>query len=142
MSCGKVYYPEDLEGIIERHDDEMVGLLTMRVYGKDMEILTVNSVVEGRRIGTSLILAAIEEARKRACRRVWLVTTNDNLRAVALYQRLGFRIIEVHVGAVDEAREIKPQIPKTGAQGIEVHDEIVLELRIKPYAQAEESKEH
>ena len=132
MSCGKVYDADDLEGIIERDQAEMVALLTMRVDTDGLEILSVNSVVAGRRIGTSLILAAIEEARKRACVKVWLATTNDNLRAVALYQRLGFRITEVHVGMVDEARKIKPEIPRVGADGIPVHDELILELQIEP----------
>ncbi len=139
MSCGKVYHPHELEGIIERRDDRIVGLLTMRLDESEMELLTVNSVMEGKRIGTSLVLAAIDEARKRNCSRVWLTTTNDNLRAIGMYQRLGFRLTEVHVGAVDEAREIKPQIPKIGADGIEVHDEIVLELCIEPYTQTPRS---
>ena len=61
-----------------------------------------------------------------------MTTTNDNLRAVQFYQRLGFRIVRVNVGAVDEARKIKPQIPEVGQTGIPIHDELVLELRIEP----------
>lgn len=133
MSRGQVHYPHELDGLIERRDDKIVGLLTMRFDGDAMEMLTVNSVLEGQRIGTSLILAGIDVARERGCARVWLTTTNDNLRAIGLYQRLGFRIVEVHSGAVDEARIIKPQIPEVGSNGIPIHDEIVLELRLEPF---------
>ena len=55
----------------------------------------------------------------------WLVTTNDNLDAIRLYQRHGFRLAEVHSGAVDRARELKPTIPVMGQHGIEMHDELV-----------------
>ena len=40
--------------------------------------------------------------------------------------------MQVNVGAVDQARKIKPQIPEVGNDGIPIHDEIVLELKIKP----------
>lgn len=133
MSCGRVYYPHELDGLIERRDGEIVGLLTMRFDGDAMEMLTVNSVLQGQRIGTSLILAGIDVARERGCSRVWLTTTNDNLRAIGLYQRLGFRIVAVHSGAVDDARKIKPQIPEVGRNGIPIHDEIVLELPLEPF---------
>jgi hypothetical protein len=59
---------------------------------------------------------------------LWLVTTNDNLDALRFYQRRGFRITEVRLGAVDEARRtLKPGIPAIGASGIPIRDEIVLE---------------
>jgi len=129
-----MYYPHELEGIVERRDGEIVGLLTMRVDGEAIELLTLHATLEGQGIGSSLMLAAIDETRKRGLGRVWLSTTNDNLRAVGFYQRLGFRMTEVHVGAVDEARKIKPQIPKVGRDGIAIHDEIIMELRVKPFS--------
>ncbi len=60
-------------------------------------------------------------------RRIWLVTTNDNLRALRFYQRRGMRITAVDRGAVDRARAVKPEIPLVGADGIELHDELRLE---------------
>ena len=78
-------------------------------------------------------LDVIERARKNGCRRIWLTTTNDRLRAIGFYQRLGFRMVAINLGAVDEARKTKPQIPETGERGVEIHDEIVMELKIEPY---------
>lgn len=134
LSGGQVYYPHLLEGLLERRDGELVALLTFRTDGGSMELLTLNSTLEGKGIGSSLMLTVIDEGRKRGIKRIWLSTTNDNLRAVGFYQRLGFRIVGVHVGMVDEARKIKPQIPEIGRDGIPIHDELILELRVQPYS--------
>ena len=72
-------------------------------------------------------IAAVGVARSEGCWRAWLITTNDNLDALRFYQRRGWRLVQVHQGAVDAARALKPQIPKTGAYGIDIHDEIELE---------------
>jgi GNAT superfamily N-acetyltransferase len=62
-------------------------------------------------------------------RRVWVVTTNDNLDAVRFYQRRGFRLRDIRPGAVDAARRaLKPGIPEIGNHGIAIRDEIELEL--------------
>ena len=98
-----------------------------------MEILTLNATLEGEGIGSSLMLNAIDRARERDCRKIWLTTTNDLLRAIGFYQRLGFRMVAINIGAVDQARKIKPEIPRSGERGVPIHDEIVMELAIKPY---------
>ena len=133
MCHGCSYYPHQERGFIERREGKIIGLLTFRTDENGMELLTLNSTLERQGIGSSLILSAIETARKEGLRRVWLTTTNDGLRAIGLYQRLGFRLVGVNVGAVDEARKVKPQIPEVGERGIPIHDEIVMELSIEPY---------
>ena len=67
-----------------------------------MEILTLNSTLEGERIGTSMVLEAIETARRAECRVISLTTTNANLRAIGFYQRLGFQPIGVRQFGSDE----------------------------------------
>jgi GNAT superfamily N-acetyltransferase len=133
MSSGKCYYPHELDGFIGWRGEEIAGLLTM-VYEDDaLQILTLNSVLEGERVGSSLMLMAIDDARQRNIGRVWLTTTNDNVRAFAFYQKLGFRLVKVNIGVVDEARKVKPQIPEVGNDGIPIHDELVFELRVKAF---------
>jgi hypothetical protein len=61
-----------------------------------------------------------------------LITTNDNLHAIKFYEKQGFRIIAVHRGAVDRARVLKPSIPLVAENGIELHDELELELILAP----------
>jgi hypothetical protein len=53
-----------------------------------------------------------------------LITTNDNLEALRFYQRRGMRLVAVHRGAVDAAREMKPSISEVGEYGIPLHDEL------------------
>ncbi|MHC5111708.1 MAG: GNAT family N-acetyltransferase [Planctomycetota bacterium] len=133
MSSGRSFYPHKEKGFIEREDGLIVGLLSYRIEESGMEILTLNATLEGQGIGSSLMLNAIEKARDLGCDRIWLTTTNDNLRGIGFYQRLGFRMVTINLGAVDEARKIKPEIPKIGRRGVPIHDEIVMDLHLKPY---------
>ncbi len=133
MSRGREFYPHLGEGLIERRDGQIVGLLTFHIDADGVELLTLNSVLEGQGIGSALMLDVISVAREKECDRIWLTTTNDNLRAIGFYQRLGFRMTAIHVGVVDEARKIKPEIPLVGERGVEIHDEVVMDLTIEPY---------
>ncbi|MFD0788518.1 GNAT family N-acetyltransferase, partial [Micromonospora azadirachtae] len=72
---------------------------------------------------------AASTARAAGLPRLWLITTNDNLRALRFYQRRGLRLVGVDPGAVDRARRLKPEIPLLGEDGIPLHDELILELR-------------
>jgi len=73
----------------------------------------------------------VEEARKRDCWRVFLITTNDNLHALGFYQKRGFELVGIHRGAVNESRKIKPGIPLIGMNNIPLRDEIELEIVLK-----------
>ncbi|NLE72769.1 MAG: GNAT family N-acetyltransferase [Actinomycetales bacterium] len=81
--------------------------------------------------GTALVEAVARLARDAGARRLWLVTTNDNVDALRFYQRRGFRLAELHVGAVDEARRLEPAIPAVGDHGIPIRDELVLERPLR-----------
>jgi GNAT superfamily N-acetyltransferase len=74
--------------------------------------------------------AAADLARARGCNRLWLITTNDNLRALRMYQRRGLRLAALHPGALDRTRELKPWVPQIGADGIPLRDELELEMRL------------
>jgi GNAT superfamily N-acetyltransferase len=108
-----------------------VGLVTYRIEDDDCEIVTIDSVVEGRGVGTALLEAVTAEARTAGCRRVWLITTNDNLNALRFYQARGFRLVAVHPRAVEESRLLKPEIPELGNFGIAIRDELELELPLE-----------
>ncbi len=134
MSQGRKFYPHKEEGLLERRDDKLVGLLSYRIEDDAMEIFTLNSTLVGVGIGASLMLDAIEKARSKGCTRVFLTTTNDRLRAIGFYQRLGFRMVAINLGVVDEARKAKPEIPEFGERNVRMRDEIVMELSLKPYS--------
>ena len=114
-------------------DDEsgLAGVLTYVLDGEACEILTLHAARAWQGAGTALIQAAERVARDRGCRRLWLLTTNDNVDALRFYQRRGFRLAELHCGGVDRCRDaLKPEIPRAGAHGIPLHDELVLDKQL------------
>jgi GNAT superfamily N-acetyltransferase len=127
---GAVYSPAELPGFVAEVAGKAVGLLTYVIDVESCEVVTLNSLAPGLGIGGRLIEAVRRKAVKTGCQRLWLVTTNDNLQALAFYQKRGFRLADLRPGAVDEARKIKPEIPLTGESGISIHDEIELEIQI------------
>ncbi|MEU0152627.1 GNAT family N-acetyltransferase [Micromonospora fulviviridis] len=80
--------------------------------------------------GSALLAAAEAVATAAGADRLWLVTTNDNFRALRFYQRRGLRIVAVDPGTVDRARAVKPSIPYLGEDDIPLHDELRLERRL------------
>ena len=131
ITRGNVYRPEQLEGFVveERDRGAWVGLLTFFIKDAECEITSLDSLREGQGIGTKLIDEAIHEARKRNCKRLFLITTNDNLHALGFYQKRGFELVAVYRGAVHETRKRKPGIPLVGMDGIPLRDEIELEIK-------------
>jgi ribosomal protein S18 acetylase RimI-like enzyme len=127
---GTVYDATTLPGVVAEQDGRIVGLLTYTIADDEFEVVTIDAPVRQKGVGSALMTAAIELARQAGARRLWLITTNDNLDAVRFYQRRGLRIVAVAPGAVDTSRELKPSIPLTGAYGIPMHDELTLELRL------------
>ena len=130
VSRGAVHDPTALPGFVAEEGGERVGLLTYRVDGADCEVVTIDAFPEGAGAGTALLDAAARAARDAGCGRVWLITTNDNLRALRFYQRRGFRLVAVHPDALERSRELKPSIPEIGLDGIPLRDELELELTL------------
>jgi GNAT superfamily N-acetyltransferase len=122
VARGRRYDARNLHGWIAEADGLWHGVLTCSDDPNGRQIVTLDSVEPGRGIGTALV-----DAARAGQRRVWLVTTNDNLEALRFWQRRGFRICAVHAGAVDAARAMKPAIPLIGHHGIVIHDEIELQ---------------
>ncbi len=130
VSRGVVHDPTALPGFVAEEGGERVGLLTYRIDGADCEVVTIDAFPAGAGAGTALLDAAGRAARDAGCGRLWLITTNDNLRALRFYQRRGFRLVAVHPDAVERSRALKPSIPEIGLDGIPLRDELELELRL------------
>ena len=92
------------------------------------ELVAIEAFSRGRGIGSALLTQVIGLCE--GCRTLRLATTNDNLAAIGFYERHGFSLAAIRPGAVDAARARKPSIPLIGENGIEIHDEIDLELTI------------
>ena len=128
---GEVYDASRLPALLAEREGQVVGLLIYTISEPTgLEVVSLEATERYSGAGTALLTAAVDVARKAGIERIWLVTTNDNLDALRFYQRRGLRIVGVAPGAVDASREIKPSIPRVGDYGIELHDEITLELRL------------
>jgi GNAT superfamily N-acetyltransferase len=131
---GEIHDP-GVDAALLAEDDlgRLVGILTYDAQATDCEVSTLYARTRRGGIGTALIEAVVEVARQAGCRRLWLVTTNDNVDALRFYQRRGFRLAALHAGAVDRSRAtLKPSIPEIGEHGIPIRDELVLEQTLSP----------
>lgn len=124
---GAIFYPADLPGYAA-FSREPIGLITYHIAGESCEIVSLNSLLPNNGIGTALINEVVKIARESRCRRIYLITTNDNLNALGFYQKHGFALVAVHRDAVNQARKLKPGIPLIGENGIPIRDEIELEM--------------
>jgi ribosomal protein S18 acetylase RimI-like enzyme len=128
VTRGRVLRADELPGFVAVEKGKPMGLITYRIDGVECEIVTMNSLSGGKGVGTALIDTVRDVAAEAGCRRLWLITTNDNTGALRFYQKRGFRLVAVHRNAVEKSRKLKPEIPMTGNDGIPVRDEIEMEL--------------
>lgn len=128
-SRGRLQDASLLQGFVAEDGGRPAGLATYRIDGDDCEVVSIYSAREGRRAGTAL-LEAVGAARVAGCTRVWLITTNDNLHAIRFYQRRGWDLVALHRDGVARSRELKPEIPERGEEGIPVRHELEFELRL------------
>lgn len=127
---GAVVDAAGLPGFVAEHEGERVGLATFAERADGVEVVTIQSSVEGRGIGRALMDQLRRHASRAGAPRLWLTTTNDNVRAFAFYQRWGMDLVRLVHGGVDVSRRVKPSIPLSGQDGIPVRHELVFELRI------------
>jgi GNAT superfamily N-acetyltransferase len=121
-----------LPALVALLDGKPAGLATYAVRGDECELVTITSLEEGRGVGRALLEAVQEAAAEAGCLRLWLVTTNNNVRAFDVFQRFGFDLCELRRNAVDEARRtIKPSISERDEDGVPIAHELELELLLR-----------
>lgn len=127
VTRGIAYEPANLPGFIASKDGVPVGVATYHIEDGECELITLDALSQWQGVGTALIEAVEEQARKEACSRMWMITTNDNIDGLRFYQRRGYVICNCYPNAVDKSRKLKPSIPLVGNYGIDIRDEIELE---------------
>ncbi|MBN1355582.1 GNAT family N-acetyltransferase [bacterium] len=128
VTRGKMHHAGKLPGFICMHNHAIVGLITYRILNDSCEIITLNSLIRRCGIGSALMDAVKQEAYRKGCRRLWLITTNDNTPAIRFYQKWGMHITDIYPDAMVYSRKLKPSIPRTGCDGIPIRDEIEMEI--------------
>ena len=127
---GELIDPLALEGMVAERDGSPVGLASViETPDKGLEILLLQAEPSGTGAGTALLETARQVATASGHRRLWLVTTNDNLPAIHFYLRRGLHVAAIHHDAVDADRALKPEIPAVNpVNGLPIRDLIELEL--------------
>ena len=128
VSLGKLYDTGDLPGFAADDDGTLLGAVLYRRDKDECEISALFSLVQGIGVGTKLLDAVVTTAKKEGVCRLWLITTNDNTHAIRFYQKYGFKLKAVHIGAFDATRRLKNELPSLGNDGIPIEHEFELEM--------------
>ncbi|MFT3970072.1 MAG: GNAT family N-acetyltransferase [Micropruina sp.] len=129
---GELIRPATMPALIATDETgRRLGALTFlprqRPDGVHTELVTIDAVDPGSGAGGVLLDALVALARQESWRRVWLVTTNDNSRALRSYQRAGWDLVALRRDAMDDVRRIKPGVPAHGLDGIPLRHQLELE---------------
>ncbi|WP_334073118.1 GNAT family N-acetyltransferase [Paenibacillus sp. A14] len=127
-TCGRMHDLNKLPGFAALTDEGTLGTVFYLIENHACEIVSLESRKENLGVGSALVQRVIDHARTANCGRVWLVTTNENLRAIRFYQRRRFEMKALHRNAVEAARKLKPSIPFTSEDGIPIKHEIEFEM--------------
>jgi ribosomal protein S18 acetylase RimI-like enzyme len=128
VTRGRVHYADQLPGLVAVRENRRVGLLTYRIDNDECEVVTLDSLEEGVGLASSLVETIKSTAVTALCRRIWLITTNDNTAALRFYQKRGFALAALYRNALEHSRKLKPEISFIGLDGIPLRDEIELEM--------------
>lgn len=126
-----IYDTKDLPGFIAVQNEKPAGIALYNIQNNECEMILLESFVEKIGIGSTLIKSVKRFAVTQGCKRLWLITTNDNLHAIRFYQLRDFSLVAIYRNALEESRKLKPELPLKGIDGIPLRDEIELELLLK-----------
>ncbi len=128
---GETVDPADGELLGAFVGGEIIGVATYAVRASECEVVAIEAYQERQGIATALMDEIRARARAAGCGRLWLVTTNDNVPAIAFYQKWGMDLVALRHDGVTEARtRLKPEIPEIGYDDIPMRHE--LEFEIEP----------
>jgi GNAT superfamily N-acetyltransferase len=128
VSRGVLHDSNELPGLVAIQEGTPCGVLLYAIRDAECEVVVLISLVRRTGSAAELLGAVRGIARDAGCRRLWLVTTNDNQPAIDFYSGRGWFLKAVHKGAVTEARRLKPEIPHLGRNGVPIRDEFEFEL--------------
>lgn len=130
VSRGHVHYLKDLNGYVFFDRGQILASVFYDIRNQECEIVSLDSKLEGQGIGSKLIRLVIDKGKSINCNRVWLITSNDNVKAIHFYQKRGFDMVGLHRNAITEARKLKPSIPLYGYEDIPIRHEIEFEYKL------------
>ena len=124
---GEIIDGTKLEGFLLQEESTIIGLITYMFFEDICEIVSLDSKKENIGIGSALVKEVEKVARDNDYKKIRLITTNDNMRALQFYQKRGYCLTKIYPNAMDEVRRVKPNVPELGDNDIPLRDEIELE---------------
>lgn len=120
-------------GAIEAHglytpDGKLLAFASWTRRGPAIILCALHALVPGQSYARTLLDQLLPIFRETEAVRIRAVTTNDNMSALVFYQRYGFRLSTLYVGAIDAYRPKVPNTRRVGEHGIPIHDAIELEM--------------
>lgn len=120
-------------GEIEAHglyspEGHLLAFASWTTRGSAVILCAVHALMPGRSYARILLDGLLPVFVKTGATKVRAVTTNDNMSALIFYQRYGFRLSALYVGAIDAYRPKVPNARQVGEHGIPIHDAIELEM--------------
>ena len=127
-SFGRSYQVDELPAYVACDEDDIVGVASYASDGDETNLVVLNVLPQwqGRGAARDLIAAVTKAMQVEGVKRIILSTTNDDLPALGLYQRLGFAITNVDVGKMVEHHGGE----ELGFAGIPVRDEVQMEVNL------------
>lgn len=119
-----------LSGLVAERHGRRLGLATYAARANGIEVVTLQALTQGEGVGRALMDHLRTLATESGASRLWLITTNDNVRAIAFYQQWGMHLVRLVHDGVAASRRVKPSIPTVGATGIQPRHELEFELRV------------
>ena len=125
---GKIVDLKNIDGFYIEDKNNIIAVITYRIVGFSLEIISLDSVYENKGIGSLLINKIKAFANECNLKNIIVIITNDNLRALGFYQRRGFVLNKVFFDSIKQARKLKSEIPIKNKNGILIRDEIELKF--------------
>ena len=127
---GEIIDGPKLDGFLLQEESTIIGLVTYTFFKDVCEIVSIDSKRENIGIGSALLKEVEKVAIDNNCKKIRLITTNDNMRALQFYQKRGYCLTKLYPNAMEEVRKIKPNVPELGDNGIPLRDELELEKEL------------
>ncbi len=117
--------------LVVEFDEERAGFLAYALHFPKQEEVAVVSILvlpkfQGRGVGHALQGALEAVCRPEEISRIHISTTNDNIPGLYFYQRLGYRLFDLDIGAAAAALAEHGDLDARGFGGIPIRDEIHL----------------
>lgn len=128
VTLGNLYDTSNLSGYVAEGDGALLGAVLYQLNNDECEVSVLFSLVQGIGAGTKLLDTVVNTAKENGVHRVWLITTNDDTQAIRFYQKYGFKLKAVHIGAFEVTRKLKNELPSLGNDNIPIEHEFEFEL--------------